>query len=224
MAAFSPNTQSRSFDEFALKADSARTIIILSHTTSNSPEKSRTLDFENVEIKSVRLEGFASLDYAACKGCVLLDAASDADCLAVLEDLRPFADRLPVIVLADKNNIRLAVNAMRTGAFDVLEKSVDRTALQFSVREALDSIRSFAPATRSLASPISRGAARHAIESLTQRQREILGRIMQGQPNKIIAADLGISQRTAENHRAAIMRKLAVTSISTLIQLTVAAS
>jgi two-component system CheB/CheR fusion protein len=61
------------------------------------------------------------------------------------------------------------------------------------------------------------------VSSLTQRQHDILARIVQGQPNKIIAADLGISQRTAENHRAAIMRKLGVSSISALIQVALAA-
>jgi len=57
-----------------------------------------------------------------------------------------------------------------------------------------------------------------------QRRLGRLDRIMRGQPNKIIAADLGISQRTAENHRAAIMRKLGVSSISALVQLAVAAA
>ncbi len=155
--------------------------------------------------------------------CVVVDADEQADvALAVLHYLRPVLHRRPVIVLTDSHHIRTAVSVMRAGAFDVVEKPVNPGRLAACIDEALRAahdaeVRSFAPRM-----PV--GAARLAVESLTPRQRDILGRIVRGHPNKIIAADLGISQRTAENHRAAIMRKLGVTSISALIQTALAAS
>ena len=80
------------------------------------------------------------------------------------------------------------------------------------------------PLVRSFAPVEDPNSARAALTSLTRRQREILLRIVDGQPNKIIAADLGISQRTAENHRAAIMRKMGASSISRLVKLAMAAA
>ena len=80
------------------------------------------------------------------------------------------------------------------------------------------SLRIFASESAMFAPSIRADAARAALASLTVRQRDILRRILTGQPNKNIAADLGISQRTAENHRAAIMRKMQVSSISALVQ------
>jgi DNA-binding CsgD family transcriptional regulator len=80
------------------------------------------------------------------------------------------------------------------------------------------SLRIFTPPLVPPGSSVGANAARAALASLTSRQREILGRILRGQPNKNIAADLGISQRTAENHRAAIMLRMRVSSISALVQ------
>jgi len=225
MPSHSLNLRSDGDAEVAKTSDPPQTIIIVSDNAALSGLEYALVEFHNSEIKSIGPDFFHASDHVSCSGCILLDSAPDpTKCLSVLEDLKPLADRIAVIVLADSASIRLAVNAMRTGAFDVLEKPVSGSELQSSVREALDSVRSIAPAERTFSSTVSRGAARHAVESLTLRQRDILRRIMRGQPNKIIAADLGISQRTAENHRAAIMRKLGVSSISALVQLTVAAS
>jgi len=221
----SQNMRSDCDEEISKTDDHRQVIIVVGDDAALRASEYKFVEFHDSEVKSVESHLFQASDHVSFSGCILLDSAPDpTKCLSVLKDLKPLADRIAVIVLADSANIRLAVSAMRTGAFDVLEKPVSNTELQSSVRDALDSVRSFAPAERTSSPRMSRGGARHAVESLTVRQRDILGRIMRGQPNKIIAADLGISQRTAENHRAAIMRKLGVTSISALIQLAVAAS
>ena len=129
----------------------------------------------------------------------------------------------PAIVLARQADIRLAVRAVKAGAFDVLAKPIDTEEFWSVVRAALMSKMPGGGDAKPLAWAVSYADAREAVSSLTARQHDILARIVQGQPNKIIAADLGISQRTAENHRAAIMRKLGVSSTSALVQVALAA-
>jgi DNA-binding CsgD family transcriptional regulator len=83
---------------------------------------------------------------------------------------------------------------------------------------AFVSLKIFSGEPRSFAPTPPPSPAHLALASLTQRQRDILGRILDGQPNKIIAADLGISQRTAEAHRAALMKKMGASSVSGLVR------
>jgi two-component system CheB/CheR fusion protein len=200
-------------------------VIVLSDEVLLEQINGRSFDCDGVEVRNIRHADFQASELSALNGCVVLDTFPDpSGCLAVLERLRPFSHRLPVIVLANGASLRLAVNAMKTGAFDVLEKPVNRTQLETAMRDALRSVRSFAPSNEAVEEPPARRVARDALASLTPRQRDIVAHIMQGQPNKNIAADLGISQRTAENHRAAIMRKMGVSSISALVQKTLAAS
>jgi len=80
------------------------------------------------------------------------------------------------------------------------------------------SLKIFSPQIRSFAPTTTQPPAQLALASLTGRQKEILSRILDGQPNKIIAADLGISQRTAEAHRAALMKKMGASSLSDLVR------
>jgi two-component system CheB/CheR fusion protein len=175
-------------------------------------------------------EHFLASDHPDRTGCLLIDAASgakDQACLSLLQNLRSAAHRMTTIMVVDRNDISLAARAIRTGAYDVLENTVDHIQLLSRVQQALGALKSFSPIpemARSFGRKIDKEAAHAAWTTLTARQREILDRIVLGQPNKIIAADLGISQRTAENHRAAIMKKMGASSISGLIQIALAAS
>jgi len=171
------------------------------------------------------LDHLKTYDHAIGRGCVIVDADRDAEiALALLTLLRPVRQVRPVIVLTNGANVRTTVSVMRAGAYDVLEKPVDPEQLGLCVRAALAIAHAVETPARSFAPKWSRETAQQAVISLTPRQRDILWRIIEGQPNKNIAADLGISQRTAENHRAAIMRKLHVSSISALVQVALAAS
>jgi FixJ family two-component response regulator len=207
-------------DAVLARADARHTIHIL--CDCRTLHAISAADQDDVDIRRVEL-GQLRADRLISSGCVVIDATDGAGTASVLEFLRPLARRAPTIVLAREGDIRLAVRAVKAGAFDVLAKPVDPDEFWSTVRAALRSEASSNHARRSIGW-VSHEAAREAVSSLTRRQHDILARIVQGQPNKIIAADLGISQRTAENHRAAIMRKLRVSSISALVQVALAAN
>ena len=108
---------------------------------------------------------------------------------------------------------------MKAGAADfIVEKPIGRTELLDSIGRALEQSRD---ANKLFA---WRETAARQIASLTQRQRQIMDQVLIGQPSKIIAAELGISQRTVENHRAAIMRKTGSRSLPALARLALAAA
>lgn len=174
------------------------------------------------KITHYRSHEFSVLDCSNEIGCVLIDATSDAEeGLEFLRRLRgPAARRLKAIVISARASVPFAVEAAKAGAFDVLHTPLDQEELRSCVRDALASLE---PPPQSPLLKVSPKDAAIACDSLTRRQREVLKRILDGQPNKIIAADLGISQRTAENHRAMVMRKLGASSISDLIQIALAA-
>jgi two-component system CheB/CheR fusion protein len=112
----------------------------------------------------------------------------------------------------------MAVQAMKAGAVDFIEKPVGHAELLASVKRALDQTRDIATLS------VCREKAALRIARLTTRQRQILDLVLAGHPSKNIAADLGISQRTVDNHRAAIMRKTGSKSLPALIRTAIAAA
>ncbi|MDB5412186.1 MAG: histidine kinase [Rubritepida sp.] len=157
---------------------------------------------------------FLDADTPTRRGCVLVDSAIvGMDGLALLNALRPNAHRLPAIMIAGRGDIRLAVSAVSAGAIDFIEKPIHGDALLRSLEKATALI---ADGARQQASKSEHAAK---LANLTERQREILDRIIAGMPNKNIAADLNLSQRTVENHRAAIMSKLGARSLPELIRI-----
>ena len=111
----------------------------------------------------------------------------------------------------------MAVEAMKAGAIDFIEKPVSRDELLASIDRALELTRD------STALSDWREAAATRIAGLTPRERQIMDLVITGHPNKIIADDLGVSQRTVENHRAAVMKKTRSKSLSDLVRLSIAA-
>ena len=148
------------------------------------------------------------------EGCLLVDihlpGMSGLDLLAAL---RPGGHTLPAIMITGSSNVSMAVAAMKYGAIDFIEKPISRIDLLASVGRAI-ALSDGASAKRSMLD----SAARH-IASLTKRQKQIMALVLAGQPSKNIAADLGISQRTVENHRAAIMKRTGSKSIPALARL-----
>lgn len=146
-------------------------------------------------------------------GCLIVVADERSSSgIALLERLKASGIDLPVIVLANSGNVAMAVAAMKAGAVDFLAKPYKSEALLSAVISALQQTE----AVFTLAD--FRKLAAQRVASLTARQREILDLVVAGHPSKNIAADLGISQRTVENHRAAIGRKTGSRSLSALIQ------
>lgn len=161
---------------------------------------------------------FLSAYYRQDNACLLADTAiSDLGGLSLLLKLGADADPLPVIMTTDSGDIAMAINAMKAGAVDFIEKPIGAAELIASIMRAL--------AAGRLASvkAADRGEALHHFEALTVRQRQIMVLVLSGHPSKNIAADLGISQRTVENHRAAIMRKSGSKSLPALARLALAA-
>ena len=123
----------------------------------------------------------------------------------------------PAIMITGNSDVQMVVKAMKAGAVDFIEKPIGREDLIAAVERALEQSRD---ANARVA--WQEDAASH-IASLTPRQREIMDMVLAGHPSKNIAADLGISQRTVENHRAEIMRRTGVKSLPALARLAISA-
>jgi FixJ family two-component response regulator len=150
--------------------------------------------------------------------CLLADTElGDLGGLKLLLALGAASDPIPVIMITGRSDIGMAVDAMNAGAVDFIEKPIGGAELVASVMRALANGRAAS------GKAINRGEAEHHFEALTVRQRQIMILVLAGHPSKNIAADLGISQRTVENHRAAIMRKSGSKSLPGLARLTLAA-
>jgi two-component system CheB/CheR fusion protein len=143
--------------------------------------------------------------------CLLIDMTRldgrGFDCLERLRD----DDSLPCIVMSDAATYPMAVQAIRAGAFDFIEKPISRELFAASLERALNQ------ADRMSNTSTIRKTAAARIATLTRRQHQIMDLVIAGHPSKNIAADLGISQRTVENHRASICRKTGSRNLSALI-------
>ena len=162
---------------------------------------------------------FLAADLPDREGCLVVDAMMPGmDGIALLERLKDANRGLPAIMLTGHGDITMAVKAMKAGAADFLEKPVRPEELLASIERALER-------ARGVAALIAwRKTAAERIAGLTPRERDVLDRVVQGRANKIIADDLGISQRTVENHRAAVMRRTGMASVPDLIRLVMAAA
>lgn len=164
-------------------------------------------------------EGFLSAYRPGAGGCLLVDAyLPGMTGLQLLAHLNEQGHHLPAIMITGSSDVAMAVEAMKTGASDFIEKPVSGDELLASVTRAIEQSRD-----SSQRAAWKADAARR-LASLTTRQREIMELVLAGHPNKNIAADLGISQRTVENHRASIMHKTASKSLPALARLALAAS
>ena len=120
---------------------------------------------------------------------------------------------LPVIFMTGHGDVPMAVEAMRRGALDFVEKPFEHQALLARVREALTL------AVRRREELARRRLARSLLAGLSPREREVLRLVVQGRLTKQVAAELGISVRTAEVHRARLLHKLGVSSTPELVRL-----
>jgi two-component system, LuxR family, response regulator FixJ len=147
-------------------------------------------------------------------GCIITDVRMPG--ISGIELLRRLGDmqiRMPVIVITGHGDVPLAVEAMKYGAVDFLEKPYEDELLLGSVRSALN--RSQQDATRDA----KRAEVEARLATLTNREREVLEGLVAGKPNKIIAFDLAISPRTVEIYRANVMTKMAAASLSELVRM-----
>ncbi|WKC47377.1 response regulator [Pseudomonas veronii] len=157
--------------------------------------------------------------YAADQpGCLIIDARrSGISGLETVARLKAQGDELPVLMISCNSRVADVVDAMKAGVCDFIEKPFRYQQLLTSVKKALAS----QVATES--SQVLRKAAIDHINHLTARQRQILAMVLDGHPSKNIAANLGISQRTVEKHRASIMSRTEARSIPELARIALAA-
>ena len=153
------------------------------------------------------------------KGCLLLDVnMPDMSGLEVLQRLAGLGIKdLGVIIITGHGDIPMAVQAIKTGAADFVEKPFDNRAIMDCVRQVL---------SQGAAPPPGAGAADEEtarISLLTPRERDVLEQLVIGRPNKLIGYELGISPRTVEIHRARVMQKMSAKSLSHLVRIALAA-
>lgn len=151
-------------------------------------------------------------------GCILLDIRMPGmDGLEVQQALREKGVSLPVIIMTGHGDVGLAVQAMKAGAIDFIEKPFEKAVLLAAIDQAFERLRR---------SETNRDLAENAlvrIRSLTARERDVLDGLAKGLPNKTIAYDLKISPRTVEIHRANLMSKLGAKSLSEALRIAFAA-
>jgi two-component system CheB/CheR fusion protein len=175
-------------------------------------------------------EGHAVAAFASCEAflgaflpekdaCLLIDAyLPGMSGLQLLQKLRAEGHQLPAIMITGDSDVAIAVEAMKAGAIDFIEKPIGREELVASLNRALELSRDSHKFLERRES-----AATH-LEGLTPRQIQVMEMVLAGQPSKNIAADLGISQRTVENHRMRIMKRTGSRSLPALARLALIAS
>ncbi len=147
-------------------------------------------------------------------GCLVLDVRMPRmSGLELQHELNRRGWTLPVIFITGHGDVPMAVEAMRAGALDFLQKPFKDDELIRRVQKAL------AQDAQERAELSERAQLRHRFEALTPREREVARLIVAGQANKVVALDLGLSERTVELHRAHVMQKMAVRSLPQLVQM-----
>ncbi|WP_342240394.1 response regulator FixJ [Inquilinus sp. OTU3971] len=147
-------------------------------------------------------------------GCIVTDVRMpEMDGLTLQQKLVERGIVLPVIVMTGHGDIPIAVQALKAGAVDFLEKPFDDELLIGAIRTALERNQRDRSRQGEVATLSSRLAA------LTPREQEVLAALVKGHPNKTIAYDLGISARTVEVHRARVMEKMQARNLSDLVRM-----
>jgi two-component system, LuxR family, response regulator FixJ len=154
------------------------------------------------------------LDDVSC-GCLITDIRMpEMTGIELLHRIKERAPCLPSIVITGHGDVPLAVEAMKAGAIDFIEKPFDEEAILNAVKAALEQ-------TGGEAGDLA--AITERIASLSERERQVLEGLVAGHPNKTIAKTLGISPRTVEVYRANLMAKMQARSLSELIRMAIAA-
>jgi two-component system response regulator FixJ len=147
-------------------------------------------------------------------GCLVLDIRMPGlGGLELQQKLLEMDSSLPIIFITGHGDVPMAVEAMQKGALDFIQKPFRDQELLDRVSEAMKTDREIRSAREEKAGVAQR------IEKLTKREREVLDLVVTGKPNKIIAYELGVSQRTVEIHRARVMEKMEAKSLAGLVRM-----
>ena len=147
-------------------------------------------------------------------GCLVLDIRMPGmSGLELQQHLNRMGSMLPVIFITGHGDVPMAVQAMKEGAFEFVQKP-------FRDQDLLDRINHALEQDKENRSSLARSAdVLQRIESLTPREKQVMGLVVDGAANKVIAIDLGLSELTVENHRAKVMEKMGARSVAHLVKL-----
>lgn len=147
-------------------------------------------------------------------GCLITDLRMpDMDGVELLRRLRSLNAMLPAIVITGHGDVKMAVEAMKNGALDFIEKPFSDEVLLASIARAVDQVKS------QQKNDEGRELVRGRIASLSDREGQVLKRVVDGYPNKTIAFDLGLSPRTVEVYRANLMSKMQAQGLPELVRM-----
>jgi two-component system CheB/CheR fusion protein len=162
-------------------------------------------------------EAFLEANRPGRKGCLLVDARLPGlGGIALLQRLKEENHALPSIMITGHGDVSMAVEAMKAGAIDFIEKPVSPHKLLLAIESALKIARN------SMELSARRDAAAKRIAKLTTRQREIMNLLIVGRTNESIAAEMNLSRRTVENHRSQILKRTGSKTLQDLIRLAIA--
>lgn len=160
---------------------------------------------------------FLGADKADSPGCIVSDIRMpELDGLELQAKLRAAGSTAPIIFITGHGDIPMAVQALRAGALDFIEKPFADDQLLASIKRALEL------SERRSTQDAARADIERRLATLTPREAEVLDCLIAGRPNKIIAFDLNMSMRTVEVHRARIMQKMNAGSLSELVRMVMA--
>lgn len=153
----------------------------------------------------------------APNGCVVTDVRMpEMTGIELVHTLNARKVDVPVIVITGHGDIPMAIEAMRAGVVDFIEKPFPEERILEALKLARDKLVAEGDAAL-------RGEVLERLESLSEREREVLDGVVAGRPNKIIARDLGISPRTVEIYRAKVMTKMQADNLAALVRMSMAA-
>ena len=149
-------------------------------------------------------------------GCLILDVRMPGmSGIELQSELNRRGAIIPVIFVSGHGDIPMAVEAIQHGAFDFLPKP-------FSDKDLIDRVqRALAADAENRKALVEKDTLRSRYDSLTPREQEVLVLVTQGKANKVMAGDLGVSQRTVEIHRARVMEKMGANSLAQLVRMTI---
>lgn len=163
----------------------------------------------------VSAESFLEIAAGLGNGCLVTDLRMpDIDGVELLKRLNAMSAMLPTIVVTGHGDVQMAVEAMKNGAMDFIEKPFSKETILDSIRRAVDR------AGANFQLEQTRTRVLDALALLSERERQVLAGVAKGQPNKVIAFELGISPRTVEGYRATLMAKMQARTLAELVRMT----
>lgn len=159
-------------------------------------------------------EAFLRSGITSRAGCILLDVHMPGlDGLSLQQSIARTRCTMPIIFLTGRGDIPMSVRAIKAGAADFLTKPVDVDVLLPTIQKA------FAENRCRRDAQVQQDAIRQRVQTLTERELEVLRHLLTGAPNKQIGGDLAIAEKTVKIHRGRVMEKMGVTSVAELVRL-----